>query len=362
MRTIFYKEQPKQSIIEPIVIHPSIFDLCISQPNGGGFLYVLYSFYYKTARWQKTNQPKCTNSFVTNFLKCDRKTVIKYKKILIELGLIRPIKKIGKNGQIVGHFIHVNYVWNKDTVRGFNHRPIQHPDDVSSNKITIGPSDPPVDGVGLKCLKSGKGNALSFKNNIEKKEKTLHGKRQKREELEISKDKKYLKYIPLAKKLSKIIKSQKNINHTLPQLKSWANEMLRLERDNKIPIERMEDAMDWYEMAVGGEYIPVIESGKSFREKFIKIENAIERSKTIYKKPQQSKNLSQSRTFRGKADIVWKKAVKLLNWKERLYLEELGLTEKEIHNIQNNQLKMEDFKDMTVHQLKKLKIMPDVVI
>ena len=35
--------------------------------------------------------------------------------------------------------------------------------------------------------------------------------------------------------------------------------------------------MQWYQDNIGGAYVPVIQSGESLREKFIKIEDAIKR-------------------------------------------------------------------------------------
>lgn len=88
------------------------------------------------------------------------------------------------------------------------------------------------------------------------------------------------KYLPLARQLSDIVSSTKNIKHTSMQLKSWANEIRRLDEDNGVSIARMKDALDWYAENVGGQYIPVIESGRSFREKFVKLEAAIDRQKS----------------------------------------------------------------------------------
>lgn len=90
-------------------------------------------------------------------------------------------------------------------------------------------------------------------------------------------------YLPQAQRLSKIIQYKKNITHQLPQIKTWAKEITRLIRENKVTIERVDKALDWYEFNIGGEYVPVIESGSSFRTKFINLEAAIDRSKSPYK-------------------------------------------------------------------------------
>jgi hypothetical protein len=85
-------------------------------------------------------------------------------------------------------------------------------------------------------------------------------------------------YLPLAKKLSVIVKQQKNIKHTPNQLKSWANEIRKLVENNGVSPDRIRTALDWYQDNAGGQYIPVIESGASLREKFVKLEDAIRRN------------------------------------------------------------------------------------
>lgn len=86
-----------------------------------------------------------------------------------------------------------------------------------------------------------------------------------------------IEYLPLSKKLSEIISATKNIKHTPVQIKNWSNEIRRLVENNKVPISRIEVVLDWYSKNVGREYVPVVESGTSFREKFTRLEDAIKR-------------------------------------------------------------------------------------
>jgi len=94
----------------------------------------------------------------------------------------------------------------------------------------------------------------------------------------VQKEDKSIPYKPLATQLSDIIQTNKSITHTPGQIKAWAKELQKLESQNKITIPRMQNAMTWYSHNISELYVPVIESGKSFREKFIKLEAAIERS------------------------------------------------------------------------------------
>ncbi len=85
-------------------------------------------------------------------------------------------------------------------------------------------------------------------------------------------------FIPLASKLAVIVRSTKNIkvNHT--KIVMWANEIRKMYEVDGIEYARVEKALEWYADHIGGQYIPVIESGSSFREKFLRLEAAMERA------------------------------------------------------------------------------------
>ena len=87
------------------------------------------------------------------------------------------------------------------------------------------------------------------------------------------------KYLPIARYLSRIIRSNKNIRHTPQQLSTWTNDIRQIEENNKIEYSRIKTVLAFYEKHIGEQYIPVIESGNSLKEKFIKLENAIDREK-----------------------------------------------------------------------------------
>lgn len=69
----------------------------------------LYTFYYYTAKWQGTNQPKCTTAYVANGLKWSGSRVRKAKKELSNIGLVEDITSKDESGKISGHFVKVNY-------------------------------------------------------------------------------------------------------------------------------------------------------------------------------------------------------------------------------------------------------------
>jgi hypothetical protein len=86
-------------------------------------------------------------------------------------------------------------------------------------------------------------------------------------------------YLPIAKKLFDAIQESKNIKLSSEKPKQWSDDIRKLAERNNIHIKRINKAMSWYKEHIGDDYVPVIESGSSFREKFTKLEDAIKRSK-----------------------------------------------------------------------------------
>lgn len=69
----------------------------------------LYMFYYKTAKWQKTNVVKVNDNYLKSSLKWGTDRIRKTKQILKENGLIDIIQR-RKNGKICGWYVQVNYL------------------------------------------------------------------------------------------------------------------------------------------------------------------------------------------------------------------------------------------------------------
>lgn len=71
-------------------------------------LIALYSFYYYTAKWQKTNTIKANNKYVKKGLQWGDDRLVQTKNKLKELGLIEEIKRHGDDGKIKGYYIKIN--------------------------------------------------------------------------------------------------------------------------------------------------------------------------------------------------------------------------------------------------------------
>lgn len=72
----------------------------------------LYVFYYKTAKWQKTNTVKANDQYVKKSLKWGISKIQKTKQTLKKHGLIDIVQR-RKDGKIEGWFIKVSYLVNE---------------------------------------------------------------------------------------------------------------------------------------------------------------------------------------------------------------------------------------------------------
>ncbi len=82
----------------------------------------------------------------------------------------------------------------------------------------------------------------------------------------------------LASKLRDIVLLRRKRNITTKTLTTWANSFrLLMERDGR-ELEQIEQVMEWYKVNWRDTYTPVIESADSFRKKFDKVLDAMERN------------------------------------------------------------------------------------
>ena len=77
---------------EPIIISQSLLNIIFKQEHPEDVLAV-YIFYYRTAKYQKTNQVWCTVGFISNGIKISENRVREARKILLELNLIEDLQQ-----------------------------------------------------------------------------------------------------------------------------------------------------------------------------------------------------------------------------------------------------------------------------
>jgi hypothetical protein len=95
---------------EPIVLSKYLMDTFLKSKYPADLI-SLYSFYYYTAKWQKTNQPKATDNYCMLGLKWGYDKLQRTQKELIKLGLINKVRVTNEFGRVTGWFIHVHFLW-----------------------------------------------------------------------------------------------------------------------------------------------------------------------------------------------------------------------------------------------------------
>lgn len=219
-----------------------------------GELFGLFGFFCVIARDQKTNKIYANTKFTEINSGWGKDKIRALKKELIQLGLIEEIEQRNSDGKWDNTYIKLLFKWNES----FPQEP--SPPDPPSKTTPKSPSP------------------LSKKQNKIKEE--------------IKK-----RYLPIASQLAKIIMDNKNIVITSAQKNEWAKHIRLLSRTSKISTKRILAALDWYGTHINDKYIPVIQSGKSFREKFLQLESAMGREAYSSKKNSQSQheNISQEK-------------------------------------------------------------------
>lgn len=81
----------------------------------GADCFLLYSFYYKTAKWQNTTDVWATNDYVAKKLGWGEKKVRDTKKILEDSGFIKQVRVCDNTGKITSWNIHLEYIQHETT-------------------------------------------------------------------------------------------------------------------------------------------------------------------------------------------------------------------------------------------------------
>lgn len=98
--------------IDPIVIHRSIYRILVKEKAYSNLI-TLYLFYYDTAKWQKTNKPKVTNTYCCKGLNWGVAKQQITRTALTKLGYVEPVVITkNANGKLwKAHYVKVNFVW-----------------------------------------------------------------------------------------------------------------------------------------------------------------------------------------------------------------------------------------------------------
>jgi len=172
IKTELATTMPTHNFIENslVILTKQTLDIFLRQENPSELI-ALYTFYYYTAKWQQTNQIKCTSSYVAKALHWKVHKVLRVKKQLIEFGLIEEIRRVDpETKRVVGFYIKMNYIFKKETLETQQiqeknqYAQIDNLDRVKNNKKPLCPK--PQCGNGhTNALSDKYKNALSTNNN-----------------------------------------------------------------------------------------------------------------------------------------------------------------------------------------------------
>lgn len=137
---------------ELIIIPKAVIDEFLKHKNPADLI-ALYSFYYYTAKWQQTNQPKATTNYTSQGLHWSQDKVRRVKKQLIEIGLVKDVKAIDKKThKITGWYIKVNYIFKRSTIDEIKPTLLEKPEGGNGHSVET---------EGTNALSSSSLNALS---------------------------------------------------------------------------------------------------------------------------------------------------------------------------------------------------------
>ena len=89
-------------------------------------------------------------------------------------------------------------------------------------------------------------------------------------------------FIQRAKTLAEIISEFHKIVIPQNDVQMWALEISQLQKQNKIPLARMDKVLKMFRKYIDEDYIPAISNGKDFRMKFIQLEKQLEKIDSKY--------------------------------------------------------------------------------
>jgi len=219
-------------------INKTTIDVILRQEKPDQLL-ALYLFYAYVSTWQKETCIHATTKYTATGLRWSIQKVRQVKKRLKQLDLIDDVVRRSEDGKhISGHYIDVKYIYP-------THREIER-----------------VDEQGDKCSITISKNA---KETLSRRSKICSGKRAIR------------KFDKLAStKLYKSILTKKNMNIDIRQ---WPNTFRLLRTKDKVDRDRIKQVLLWYIRHIGEDFVPVAFSAKTFRSKFLRIEEAMNRQK-----------------------------------------------------------------------------------
>ena len=266
-----------------------------------GDAFALYCFYYRQAKWKKTDTIEATNTFVKNGLHWGIDRINKAKNILKNLGLIEIMQR-KENGMITKWLVRIHYIVsnNKLNIKVENLKDNQNTSNPLVDRTTSGFQETNNNNIDNKLKNNNidnninnnnapeNSNSQNEQNSIEEKlpNKPTHSEQKELSKLQKQREKNK-EYYPLANKLKEYIEHVSRRKISDKTVDSYADTIrllvkdLEVREDPKSDIEKVIEYL-YTENQNNGIYAFVVESAVSLRQKFAKIEDKIKK-KEIYK-------------------------------------------------------------------------------
>jgi hypothetical protein len=274
----------------PIVIDKPTIDRILQEEQPMKLL-GLYTFYYYTAIWQETNQPKVTNEYVCKGLKISKPTLIGMKKTLKRLKLIRGVTQRDAGNVIIGHYIRVCFYHQE------------------------GQKDKEFDSRGKVIHSMGNDTVNAYSNNS-KMPREPNGIRSADTNDKTDGDKYHKFYVKYANKLHTAINATRCLKRHR-RTKLWVKGFRLLHQRDGVKLKRIKRVLYWYcDNFADTPYVPHAYSATAFREKFLPIEDAMKRQQEEIRNGQVEDailNDEQIKILDNLMDVEWPMGSSCLN-------------------------------------------------
>ncbi len=260
----------------------------------------LYIFYLKNGIRQKTNSPRCQDGYTAKGINWSTGRVQRAKAELVKLKFIEVKQAHGDKGHFGKAYIVLKYYPRKTTVE--TEEFIQLIEDLENEFVEwinvftseLMKKDVRIwelehDTVTTKTIVTGK-NTVTIKTPSTVKQSTntysnliVDEKNVVDSDMievtffndKISIKQEDYKYYELSIQLCEALQSKRKLFRKKVNLNKWICRFKEL--NEQISIEKIQDVLSWYIKHIGQEYIPEAFSAKSFLDKFIRIESAMEK-------------------------------------------------------------------------------------
>lgn len=183
--------------------------------------------------------------------------------------------------RIDGKFSHVEYTIETELAGVFisaqGHKFIEKDDRDTGNRTTINRN------TENRILSINKKKSINKYNSVPKNSANLFGDKSTQPKFKRTKKRKSTipdknkPYFPLSKQLYDTVLNHNKNNLPKTRINEWADQIRKIHKIDKIAIVRIEKVLDWYEDNIGEPFVPLIFSGATLREKFIRLEAAKQR-------------------------------------------------------------------------------------